>query len=95
MVAFLDVDKFITRNDLKNLKRRKWPWRRTHFILSSNCYNCDSPTTNNTRIPAHFVVTGSDKVIQLLKHNFFWCQTCSVFSIYDHFPEDECNHCYY
>lgn len=93
MVVILDIDKFLTRDDLRLLKSAKWPWRRSHFILAKKCHNCNANTNTYPGLPTHFVIFSAKYIYRLLNHNFFWCQTCSFFTIYDHFPEDECKYC--
>ncbi|CAG9783634.1 unnamed protein product [Diatraea saccharalis] len=94
MVVFLDIDKFLTRKDFSLLKRTKWPWKRTHFILATKCHNCKTYTDTNLGIPTHFVIFSDRQIIRLLNRKFFWCQTCLLFTIYDHFLDDECEYCY-
>lgn len=93
MVVFLDIDKFLTRNDLRLLKTAKWPWRVSHFILAKKCHYCDSNTNTNIGLPTHFILFNDEQIYRLLYYTFFWCQTCLLYTIYDHYPEDECQYC--
>lgn len=86
----MDVDKFLTRQDFKNMKL-KWPWKLTHFVLLEKCFGCKSDVDGFTR-PSHFVLR-SHKISSLKRTPFFWCNNCGYFAIYIHYPSDECTYC--
>lgn len=89
----IDIDNFLTKNHFQLLKYLKWPWVKTHFILSSKCFGCDFLTVCNEAQPEHFIIENEQYVKNLLHFNFFWCKNCLECSIYDHFPDDECELC--
>lgn len=80
------------------IKRKNWPWKLTHFILSEKCIACGYATNtydaNVPQKPFHFIMAKND-IFTLLHVNFFWCQNCHEFLIYDHYPCDECEVCMY
>lgn len=92
MPVFLDVDKFITKNDLEQLTQMRWPWKKTHFVLAERCYECGTSTNDGSERRFHFIL--SDNEIKLLLHSvYFWCQHCKLYAVYDHFTNDECSYC--
>lgn len=89
----MDVDCFLNKKKIRKLKNKKWPWTLTHFILSGKCIASRYSTSYDMpQKPLHFVM-GCDDLIKLLHSNFFWCQNCQEFTIYDHYPSDECEVC--
>lgn len=89
MPAFMDIDKFIKRNDLRS--EFEWPWTWTHFIISERCIVCGFHSSSGS-LPRHFVCHKS--YVKLLLHfNWFWCTGCLDSAIYDHYPTDECQYC--
>lgn len=96
MVVVMDVDCFINKKKIRMLKNKKWPWNITHFILSDKCVACGYATSTTNAIvtqkPHHFIMVQND-MLTLLQSNFFWCQNCHEFAIYDHYPWDECEVC--
>lgn len=94
MPVFLDVDNFLTIKDFQLLKQCNWPWTNTHFILSDKCFGCGFLTVCNEAQPAHFIIENKEYVKSVLYLNFFWCKNCLNCSIYDHYPDDECEFCF-
>lgn len=91
MPDFIDVDRFLQRSDFESLDTLKWPWLINHFILGKSCHNCNYRP--DISLPRHFKIHASN-VQALLGLNFFWCQGCFNYTIYDHYPDDgECQHC--
>lgn len=93
MVIFFNIDKFLEKKDLQICVQNNftWPWAQTHFILLETCYGCKNKTEEN--LPLHFILAMTKEDVKILSAaTFFWCQTCH-FSVYDHFPSDECDHC--
>lgn len=78
----MDIDKHLTKYDFQNFiqQRLAWPWRNTHFILTSKCFGCGEPTNIIPNIPNHF--TMDNIIIQnaqvMLESLFFWCPFCSI-----------------
>ena len=94
MLKSLEIDKFLCKDDLIQclILGLVWPWSSTHFIKRTSCFNCGFLLDNN--IPLHFQCEmNTEKIFFLLNSPHFWCQSCE-FAIYDHYPEDECKHCY-
>lgn len=94
MVIYFDIDKFLNKNDfiicLNN--NINWPWQSTHFILSEICHGCGN--MNIQDVPVHFTTHMAQEDIRyLLESSFFWCQSCTFFTVYDHYPLDECYYC--
>lgn len=98
VLKYMDIDKYLTKYDFQNLiqERLVWPWQNTHFILSPKCLGCGEPTNIGPNMPYHFIM--NNIIIQnaqvILESSFFWCPFCSIFTIYEHYPEDECGCCY-
>lgn len=91
MPMFLDIDRFLTKKDFRSLKNLKWPWNVTHFLLSETCPGCHSVVSTNTR-DLHLIKNQED-IRSLLYQDWFWCENCSTYAIYDHFSGDECEMC--
>lgn len=90
MVIYLDVDRFLTKYDIRALKSARWPWIETHFLLSRICYGCGHKvSTDSGQRPVHIVLK-EEHIKLLLKEKKFWCDNCKIFSVYDHFISDEC-----
>lgn len=96
MVVILDVDQFLTKNQIMLLNKSEvlWPWDVTHFILSKKCIGCGHPTYSINYKPNHFIVDEKDHVKYLLSEDLFWCKKCHIYSVYDHYPSDECDFCF-
>lgn len=93
MPDFMDVDTFLNKDDLKQLDQLRWPWKKTHFILSDKCNGCGLSTNDNSnRRRFHFVLP-DNKIKHLLNTCSFWCRGCAYFAVYDHFTNDECYYC--
>lgn len=94
----MDIDKYLTKYDFQSLIEHRfvWPWRNTHFILSYKCYGCKELTNTIPNIPNHFIMDNIriQNAQVLLGNSFFWCPFCSIFTIYEHYPEDECESCH-
>jgi hypothetical protein len=94
MVILLDVDDYFERRDfyLYWQQNLKWPWPETHFLKRDLCFGCGHST--NMYSLHHFILTNEDEMLKkLFLSDFFWCQLCH-FSIYEHYPADECTkHC--
>lgn len=93
MSTTLDVDNFLTKKHFQMLEYLKWPWEKTHFILSKKCFGCGFLTVCNKAQPKHFIIENEQYVKSLLYFDFFWCKNCAQCSIYDHFIDDECELC--
>lgn len=93
MVVFLDIDKFITKDDLRQLSKSKWPWKKTHFLIMQKCYACRTVIDNSTGSKPIHIVLSDIRIKLLLRSSFFWCPNCSEYSVYDHYPSDECYYC--
>lgn len=96
MVVILDVDDFLRKDDFLIMvdDHVKWPWLVTHFCLAQTCFGCGFSTALYSTKPQHFIISTSEKVKDLLNYDFFWCQCCQVYAIYNHFTEDECEYCF-
>lgn len=92
MVVLVDVDNFLTKIDFILMQESIWPWMNTHFRIAENCFGCGFPTTLSNQ-PCHFIVSDNIKVKNLINVEFFWCQRCTFYAIYDHYCEDECENC--
>lgn len=92
----IDIDKVLTQNDFilfYESNRLRWPWKETHFILSKYCYGCKKTVAmTNSRLTHFFLPMTRQDVKFLLKSPYFWCTYCD-FSVYDHYPTDECQYC--
>lgn len=93
MVVIADVDFFLNKNDFMLLQESAWPWLITHFRIVEKCYGCAFPTNLSNR-PHHFIIFDTSKIKDLINYDFFWCQQCAFYAIYDHYCEDECDYCY-
>lgn len=97
MVVYFDIDKVIVKNDFYIFLKENfsWPWSSTHFILSETCFDCGGSTQSTFNAsPSHFIlIMNRDDVKYLIKSNWFWCKTCEYVSVYDHYPDDECDSC--
>lgn len=90
MVILLDVDRFLTKNDIRTLKTARWPWIETHFLLCHNCHGCGHKvSTNSGKRPVHIVLK-EENIKLLLKEKNIWCENCNFYAVYDHFVGDEC-----
>lgn len=98
VLNYMNIDKYLTKYDFQNFIQQKlvWPWKKTHFKLSSMCYGCREPTYLIPEVPNHFIMDSI--IIQnaqvLLESSFFWCPFCSIFTIYEHYIEEECSYCH-
>lgn len=91
ILEYLDVDAFLTKEDFCLLKKsKKWPWKITHFILRTKCFQCQYSAVSTK--PQHIIVLDYE-IIYLLSFNCFWCENCNNQAIYDHYPSDECEFC--
>lgn len=91
MVAYLDVDCFLSKDDMQKLEELEWPWKIRHFILSKKCYGCGCST--DSRLRAHFIIDKSN-IKNIINIKQFWCQVCDYMLVYDHYSADECDYCY-
>lgn len=95
MVIYLDIDKYLEKEDFYFFydlgDDLNWPWQSTHFLLTERCHGCRHFNFDN--LPLHFVMYMTNEDIRiLLESTFFWCHWCN-FTVYDHYPLDECNYC--
>lgn len=98
MVIYFDIDKVLDKDDFYIFLKEHftWPWSSTHYILSDICSNCGGSTKNTLRaMPSHFIMLMNRRDVKtLMKSDWFWCRTCIYYvSVYDHYPDDECEHC--
>lgn len=91
MVVYMDIDRYLVKKDFRMLKYLAWPWNETHFLLSEICYGCGHYNVMKNK-PKHFVMNQKN-MRKLLRYDFFWCENCSVYTIYDHYTNDECELC--
>lgn len=65
------------------------------FRLIIKCFECGEPTNIIPNIPYRFVMDNIkiQNAQMMLESSFFWCPLCSIFTIYDHYLEDECVSC--
>lgn len=91
MPIILDIDGFLTKKDFRTLRSLKWPWSVTHFVLSEICPGCHSVVSINNR-NLHFI-KNQKRIRSLLNEDWFWCDNCSTYAVYDHFPTDKCEIC--
>lgn len=87
---YLDVDRFLCKDDFALLSEWEWPWLNTHFIRTVKCYYCNYNA--DPSIPYHFMMQ-KNQVKYLLNNISFWCPGCFYMLAYDHFPADECEYC--
>ena len=55
------------------------------------CRGCHSVVSTNTR-DLH-LTKNQESIRSLLYQDWFWCENCSTYAIYDHFPRHECEMC--
>lgn len=97
ILKYIDIDKFLTKNDFQKYIDQKltWPWPETHFIRSQKCFGCGQFFNALPNGPHHFVIKMSiEHAKALIRSSLFWCSSCTVFTIYDHYIEEECEHCH-
>lgn len=83
----LDSNAPLTKDIIQ--KSNRWPWKKTHFILSG----CKCPIDyKQLELKKHFVLK-PDKILWLLNDDYIWCKICGI-SIYNCMPEKECTLCY-
>lgn len=95
MVIYFDIDKFLEKKDFYTclIDNLDWPWQSTHFILAERCHGCGNVNIFHN-LPLHFVNPMTKEDIRLLlESSFFWCDLCNLFTVYDHYPLDECYYC--
>lgn len=89
----MDIDRYLTKKDFRMLKYFTWPWKETHFLLSETCHGCGHYNNVMNYKPKHLIVHNLRNIRKLLYYGFFWCDNCFVYTIYDHYIEDECQLC--
>lgn len=97
ILKYMDINKFLTKNDFHCYINRKltWPWLKTHFIQSNKCVGCGKNENMATSGHRHFILIMNIPIaMALLKSLSFWCQYCGTYTIYEHYPEDECLYCH-
>lgn len=95
MVILLDVDvnNYFNRPDFYYFWQQNfvWPWPLTHFIRRECCIECGHNTDVNSL--QHFILSNESEMLKMLFYSiFFWCPICN-FSVYEHYPVDECFFC--
>lgn len=97
VLKYIDIDKFLTKNDFQRYidQRLTWPRAETHFTRLQECFGCGQFPDATPNAPYHFIIKMSiEHAKAIIKSSVFWCNYCTVFTIYDHYIEDECEFCY-